>query len=355
MPLVSVETRSGRVEFNYHISTPEETSAKTIKPDLPTVLFIHPCYISSIAFHSQFRCAKLRRFNLVALDLRCHGYTTGAPVKSPYSVVEAAEDIVGFMDAALIPPSHIVALSMSTMISFELAISFPERCLSLFQLSPVGLPRTDAFMEGFNQIHDLWREGMVHDDPLMLRDSLDGVKQFSYSEREFGYGARSSALVDATFNLILARGCEIWGPSPEGVEQFNETTIRFFTNSKLRTVAEFEKIRVPVMLVHGGGDLIIEIEYVKSFGKMLDEAGVSWELTVVPHAPHIINSDFGDRTTLLSVNPILHDFVIRSTRHSIRLPPLPKKIRSPWDDMLRDVGYENDSDDEDLIYHRSGK
>ncbi|KAG7098373.1 hypothetical protein E1B28_000331 [Marasmius oreades] len=350
MPTVSVETRSGRVEFNYYISTPEETSAKTIKPHLPTVLFIHPGYISSISFHSQFRDTRLRRFNLVALDLRCHGYTTGAPVKSPYSTVEAAEDVTRFMDAARIPPSHIVALSMGTMIAFELAISFPERCLSIFQLSPLGLPEADSFSEGFDQIHDLWKEGMVHGDALMLRDSLNGVKQFGWSDREFGYGARSSPLVDATIDLILERGREIWGPFPEGVDQFNETTVRFFAYSKLRTVAEFAKIRVPVMLIHGGGDIVHEVEYVNEFGKLLDKAGVSWELSIIPHAPHIINSDFGD-----SVNPLLHDFVIKSTRHPMQLSSPPKKVRSPWEDMLRDRGYEDDSDDEDLIYNRHGR
>ncbi|KAK1219933.1 hypothetical protein PQX77_017327 [Marasmius sp. AFHP31] len=350
MPSVSVDTRSGRVTFNYYISTPEETFAKAVNPNLPTVLFIHPGYISSISFHSQFKDPRLRRFNLVAVDLRCHGLTTGAPVKSPYSTIEAAEDIARFMDAARIPPSHIVALSMGTMIAFELAISFPERCLSIFQFSPLGLPEQEAFREGFDQIHDLWKEGMLNRDELMLRDSLNGVKQFGNSDREFGYIDRASNLVEAIFDTILSRGREIWGPGPEGVDQFNETTVRFFAYSKLRTVAEFAKIRVPVHLVHGGGDIVHSVEYVKDFGKLLDKAGVSWEISVIPHAPHLVNFDHWD-----SVDPILHDFVIRSNRRPVQLPPPPLKVQSPWDNTLRDVGYEDEEDDEDLIYHRNGR
>ncbi|KAL0577499.1 hypothetical protein V5O48_004485 [Marasmius crinis-equi] len=350
MPSVNVETRSGRVKFNYYISTPEETFAKTIDPNLPTILFIHPGYIDSISFHSQFRDPRLRRFNLVAIDLRSHGYTTGAPVKSPYSTIEAAEDIAKFMDAARIPPSHVVALSMGTMIAFELAISFPERCLSIFQLSPLGLPETEAFREGFDQIHDLWKEGMLNRDDLMLRDSITGIKQFGTSDKDFGYSDKASKLVEAIFDVALSRGREIWGPTPERVDQFNETTIRFFAYSKLRTVAEFAKIRVPVLLVHGGSDIVHSVQYVKNFGKLLDNAGVSWEISVIPHAPHLVNFDHGD-----SVNPILHDFVIRCTRHPIQLPQPPQKARSPWDEMLHQVGYEDDDDDEDLIYHRNGR
>ena len=44
----------------------------------------------------QFADRALRRFNLIALDSRCHGETTGI-VGDDYTVVEAATDVAKFM------------------------------------------------------------------------------------------------------------------------------------------------------------------------------------------------------------------------------------------------------------------
>ncbi|KAJ7747108.1 hypothetical protein DFH07DRAFT_747833 [Mycena maculata] len=78
MPFIELETLSGPGRFHYRLSTPTETHAKAIVPDIPTVILIHPAYIGAHIFHPVFVDAKLRRFNLLALDCRGHGRTSAS-------------------------------------------------------------------------------------------------------------------------------------------------------------------------------------------------------------------------------------------------------------------------------------
>jgi pimeloyl-ACP methyl ester carboxylesterase len=117
MPHVRIKTSAGPVNLNYTISTPTTANAKSIDKALPTVIFLHPAFIAQEIFHcmltsitlgatraihlasplaAQFVDPGIRRFNLIAVDSRCHGATTGR-VSKDYGCVEAAEDIAKFM------------------------------------------------------------------------------------------------------------------------------------------------------------------------------------------------------------------------------------------------------------------
>jgi len=48
---VEVITSHGPVTFDYVISTPKETSAKTIDPQLPTLLLLHSEFYGKEVFH----------------------------------------------------------------------------------------------------------------------------------------------------------------------------------------------------------------------------------------------------------------------------------------------------------------
>jgi pimeloyl-ACP methyl ester carboxylesterase len=116
MPHLNISTSTGAVNLSYTISTPSDPSAKYIDEHLPTVIFLHPVFIGQEIFHSahltpsvllvqtlshdtiieQFRDPRLRRFNCISVDSRCHGHTTGR-VGKDYDRVEAARDIVKFM------------------------------------------------------------------------------------------------------------------------------------------------------------------------------------------------------------------------------------------------------------------
>ncbi|KAG7099664.1 hypothetical protein E1B28_001489 [Marasmius oreades] len=348
MPCVPVETRTGTVYFSYTISTPNEASSKTLEQGLPTLLFIHPAYFSSLVYHAQFGDRQLRRFNLVAFDLRCIGFTTGARVMTPYTPDDVAEDVAKFMDAINLPPCHIVALGTGTSIAFDLALNYSQKCLSLCLMSPLGFPEYNpAIQEGIGQIHELWREAMANPaniDKSMVWDALNGIRQFGFSYMS------GSKLVNAMFQVWFARSLELWGPNPEAIEEFFETTLDFFSheNHFARTVNELRGIRVPVQLIQGTNNLINNRpeEYLDKFGALLQEANVEFETALIPHAPHCLCVDYSE-----ILNPLIHDFALKLSR--VPVPPSPIQASSPWENMLRAVGYapEDDIDDELIIHH----
>ena len=97
MPFVEIESKSqGPARIHYIISTPTSNLAQSIDENLPTLLLFHSVYTGITAWHPQFADPQLRRFNLVALDFRAHGETSGA-VSSSYGQEDAAEDVVKFM------------------------------------------------------------------------------------------------------------------------------------------------------------------------------------------------------------------------------------------------------------------
>ncbi|KAK0457954.1 uncharacterized protein EV420DRAFT_402888 [Desarmillaria tabescens] len=108
MPIASVESSTGKIVFNYTISTPSASSTTSIDECLPTLLFIHAVYHGQQIFQRQFEDPQIRRFNCVALDLRLHGLTTSDEIPEGYSAREAAEDVALFMDEIDLPACHIV-------------------------------------------------------------------------------------------------------------------------------------------------------------------------------------------------------------------------------------------------------
>jgi pimeloyl-ACP methyl ester carboxylesterase len=104
--------------------------------------------------------ARLRRFNLLTLDLRGHG-PTSASVDDTYGRETAARDVLNLMvctashrrffkyfcllyaqDALKIPTSHLMGVSIGSCIALQMAIFAPDRVLSVLMFSP--LPQIEA-------------------------------------------------------------------------------------------------------------------------------------------------------------------------------------------------------------------
>ncbi|KAF7334101.1 AB hydrolase-1 domain-containing protein [Mycena venus] len=143
----STKSPTGTVQFNYVISTPTHTSTSAIDPALPTVLFLHPVYIGKIIYHPQFADRELRRFNLVALDLRCHARTIRRAGKG-YEREVAARHVALLM----IPRYHLFGMSMGGCIALQTAILFPLSVLSIFVVSSLPLTEPPDVGEGRQEI-----------------------------------------------------------------------------------------------------------------------------------------------------------------------------------------------------------
>ncbi|KAF9058558.1 alpha/beta-hydrolase [Rhodocollybia butyracea] len=311
MPSIKVfQVASGPVAFNYTISTPTSNSTKQIDPNLPTVLFLHPVAIPQEVFTLQFGDPMIRQFNLVGVDMRFHGGTRGK-VPVDFDQEMAAEDIAIFMTEMKLPPCHIFALSLGTVIALQLAVSYPEKVLSLFLFSPLGLEEPQVAAEGRQAIHDAWINGW--------RDGKPHYEELSYAVQ----GTLELLFYDRTLSISQAI-----------------VTLDIFLNRRPHSVEELRNIKVPVKLVHGMEDVAYPLEYSQEFLYRLQDAGVDASLEAIAGASH-----FGCIEQYSIVNPIFHDFIIQQLEGPV--PVLTKAVVSPWESKLIKKGWVPDDDSEE--------
>ncbi|KAJ7459240.1 Alpha/Beta hydrolase protein [Mycena latifolia] len=334
MPFIDLDTLAGPGAFHYNISSPTHAAAKTITPDIPTVVLIHPVYAPSTLFHPVFADPRLRRFNLVTLDLRGHG-TTSAKVEDTYGRETAARDVLNLMKALDLPPCHVMGVSMGACIALQMAILAPERVLSLFMLSPLPLTEPAETAEGRTEIYDFWIQGYQDPkgvDDTALTDALTGALQLAYNNQETNL---SKAITSHSFPQIMER----WAPGK--FDEFHTVTVKFFVNRHPHAVSTLERVRCPVVLVHCGADIAYPIEYSQELLDLLRRAGLDAKIAVVEGAPH-----FGNVTHPKEVNALLYNFVL-SNSSGLDIPAARPSVESPFLADLIKFGLEDDGEDGD--------
>ncbi|KAJ4488755.1 Alpha/Beta hydrolase protein [Lentinula edodes] len=337
MPFVQVKTRSGRIKFNYTISTPNSDSAENINPDLPVLLCFHSLAFPHV-FHSQFADPLLRKFNLVVFDFRTHGDTEGEDLPEGYGIKEAAEDSLAFMDALRLPACHFVAIDYGSPIALQIAIDHPDRALSLFFVSQICLKEPPDVCEGHRQVYDSWTSAFPAPDQFDVELGMEGGYGFS----QFMFSNKMTNLAQALFNATFPLCQKHWGY--HGKRNFRVATLDLLCGRQSQTKAALSRLRCPVKLVYGTDDVAYNQDYSEEFLQDLEDAGVEASLFVVPGAPHFVGVDYASQ-----VNPVLHDFILQNDDR--KPPPVSGHILSPWDALLRSNGWtpegNNDSDDED--------
>ncbi|KIK69163.1 hypothetical protein GYMLUDRAFT_188693 [Collybiopsis luxurians FD-317 M1] len=344
MPHVQITSSTGKTRFKYTICTPASAEAKSINRKLPTLLFIHPVSIAEHIFHSQFCDPQLRRFNLVSFDLRGgHGGTTGDKVPSHYGQTEAAEDTMKLMDALDLPPCHLVGMSTGTVIATQLAVSYPDRVLSLFLVSHLCLKIPPEVAEGHQEVYDLWASAFP-DASTVLTDTLYeagfGNSQYMFSNPQL------SPLVSAMTRITYPVAMKRW--DFKHLDEFRTMNLDFYLNRWSQSRSSLARIAGPVKLVYGSDDVAYPESYSKMFLRQLRHAGVDASLSVIPDAPHYMAPDFGNE-----LNPILHDFIVEAVSLDLSSAPIPSHVMSPWEGALRHVGWdpEDSLSEDDLIIH----
>ncbi|THU78604.1 alpha/beta-hydrolase [Dendrothele bispora CBS 962.96] len=335
MPSIKVKSSTGKTEFRYNIATPTSASAKSIDKSLPTVLMLHPVYVSSEIYHLQHLDPRLRKFNLVTVDYRMHGETTGDKIPPSYRQAEAAEDIVKLMDALKLPPCHIVGLSLGTIIGLQIAVSYPGKVRSLFLMSPLGLEEPQDVAEGRTEIFDYWCQGFSDSgvDEATLMDALYGALQLGVSNR-------TSTLISAYSTRLFGPAQKLW--SPKNFPQFRAATLDIFIERQSHSLEALSTLRnIPIALIHGLDDVAYPLTYTEEFMQQLKDAGVSPKLYKVPGQPHFLNVD----TKEPEVNGIMHDFLVENSQEKLGL--LPTEPVSPWTGVLKKHGWDPEEDAEE--------
>ena len=99
----------------------------------PAVLLVMGLAYPAAAWHRQVPVLA-RRHRVITVDNRGAGATGLAP-GAPYTVETMTDDLLAVLDAAGEEQAHVVGISMGGLMAQELALSHPERCLSLTLIS----------------------------------------------------------------------------------------------------------------------------------------------------------------------------------------------------------------------------
>ncbi|KAF8965052.1 Alpha/Beta hydrolase protein [Flammula alnicola] len=345
MPQVKIHSQAGSALINYTIATPTSENAESIDPSLPTVLLLHPIYVSQVIFHHQFASPNVRRFNLVALDARCHGDTIGA-VPSTYRRVDAADDVFKFMEALKLPPCHFFGVSLGSCVALQMAVSHPDKVLSLFMISPLPLVEPELVAAGRQEIYDCWVEGCKNPnqpDETALLDYIFGAVQF-------GFNRSSESIVNAMVQYTLPRALRIW--SPEHFDELHTVSVKFFLDRQPHPTSDLKRINCPVHLIHCSEDIAYPLYFMEEIRDSMAKAGLEVRLSQVPDAPHFGCVTHPEAYAAFPMKIFLfHEWMMDHVCGVI--PPAKASVISPYETDLINAGYkvneQSDSDD-DLLH-----
>ena len=107
----------------------------------PLVLVMGIGYDSSLWTLQQVP-ALSTRFRVVLLDNRDAGRSSRA--NHPYDIADMADDVAGLLDALDIQRTHVLGLSMGSMIGMEFALRHPDRLDRLVLAGPAAAPARSA-------------------------------------------------------------------------------------------------------------------------------------------------------------------------------------------------------------------
>ncbi len=98
--------------------------------DVPWVTFIHGAGASSSTWFKQVRAFR-KEYNVLVLDLRGHGKSERGLWEKGDNFTEIAKEVVDVLDELHIQKSHIVGMSLGTIVAQTIADDYPERVSSL--------------------------------------------------------------------------------------------------------------------------------------------------------------------------------------------------------------------------------
>jgi len=256
--------------------------------------------------------------------MRSHGETKGK-VPSDFGQEMAAEDMSRFITEMRLPPCHIFAVSLGTLIALQLTVSHPEQVLSLFLISPLGLEEPQDAADGRQAIHDAWVDGWRGEKPdhEELAYSLRGALELAFYDRTLSI---NKALAALTVPICMKN----WNASR--LNDYRLITLDIFLNRRPHPVEELRNVKVPVKLLHGMANVAYTLEYSQEFLQRLRDAGVDASLEAIEGASH-----FGCIEQHSIVNPIFHDFIIRQVDGPV--PAVTKAVVSPWESVLKKNGW----------------
>ncbi|KAH8102211.1 alpha/beta-hydrolase [Cristinia sonorae] len=125
-------------------------------PAKPTIVMLHPLHVDSTWLFPQLNDPRLsERYNIITFDTRVTG-ASRSRFSGKYDLYVAAADIAHAFYHLRLPPAHIFASEVWTLVALRLAAIFPKLCLSLTLCNVPAQTELKAISDGFEELTRLW-------------------------------------------------------------------------------------------------------------------------------------------------------------------------------------------------------
>lgn len=189
----------------------------------------------------------------------------GYSLKTPYTISDMADDVIGIMDALKIPKAHIIGSSMGGLIAQVLAIVYPNRIYSLVTIfpttsNPALKPADSEIIKIINSKPDNLEEVAAYKTALFELLSGPNYPLDAWQKQEIAESVKRSYY-------------------PEGVDrQLAALVAEPATSPRLRSV------KLPILVIHGDQDRLVPIEH----GFNIAENAPNSKMIVMKGMGHVI-------------------------------------------------------------------
>jgi len=196
----------------------------------------------------------------------------GGKIKPPYTIEDMADDAVGLLDALEIEKAHICGMSMGGMIAQAIAISHPERVLSLISIySTTGNPNLPQPKPEAMQI-------------LLTPPPEERAAFIEYTLKVFRTISGPGFPFDEEYHRKIAGRSYDRAFYPQGVVR-QLMAVMAQDNRK----PGLASVTVPTLVIHGADDPLVPVEC----GKDTAEAVAGAELMIIDGMGHDLPSGKG--------------------------------------------------------------
>ena len=122
--------------------------------DGPVVVLSHGILMDQSMFASQVE-ALAPEFRVITWDQRGHG---GTRARGPFSYWDSARDLLGLLDHAGVQRAVLGGMSQGGFVSLRAALLAPDRVAGLILIDTQAGHEDPAIAQGYEQLHDVWRE-----------------------------------------------------------------------------------------------------------------------------------------------------------------------------------------------------
>lgn len=246
-------------------------------PAQETILLImgHSC--SALVWPKYFYESLVQAgYHVIRYDNRGLGLSDWTPAQIAiggegwkYTLEDMASDALAVLDALEVKNAHIVGASMGGMIGQRLALSHPERVLSLTSIMSTGY----FYDPDLRQVNPklAWKVGSFY-----LRHGLFRTER-SFMKLRLGIRDAISGPIGKDFDQVEVCQSTLYEIRRRAGYNVNTKTQHGYAIKKSGSrLEELKKLTLPTLVLHGDADPLVMPEHGEKYGELIPNAEVVW-------------------------------------------------------------------------------